>query len=44
MSAFEELEKTAAPLLQLDQLIFLLDWDQQVNMPSRGETGPGRAS
>ena len=36
-AALEELEKTAAELLQLDRMINLLDWDQGVNMPPRGE-------
>ena len=36
-TALQELEKTAAELLQLDRMIRLLDWDQGVNMPPRGE-------
>lgn len=36
-AALEELEKTAAELLQLDRLTLLLEWDQGVNMPPGGE-------
>lgn len=36
-AALEELEKTATELLHIDRMIQLLDWDQGVNMPPRGE-------
>ena len=41
-AALEELEKTAAELLQLDRMILLLEWDQGVNMPPRGERDRAR--
>lgn len=36
-AAIEELEKTAADLLQLDRMLRLLEWDQGVYMPPGGE-------